>query len=178
MPTLVPYTPNMSGKRPPQDPRVKKAAALINCFAGLKVPEAMQAAQFSNVKSQQPTLQMQVRRLSKKTTNTLSSSTQHPPSSINLTDVSPLSFLSSSTNETAGIITKNASPNPSMKKIRKTSSQKQQLCIKEKQDQIKYSMAHKQATRLYAIKKEKPGGLSARKVSDAIFNDTGICISE
>ena len=56
----------MSGKRTPKDPRVNKAASLLNRFPGLKVPKAMQAAQFSNQESQQPTLQMQVRRLSKK----------------------------------------------------------------------------------------------------------------
>ncbi len=39
-------------------------------------------------------------------------------------------------------------------------------------------MAHKQATRIYAVRKDKPCGLSAWKVSDAIFNDTGIQISE
>ncbi len=39
------------------------------------------------------------------------------------------------------------------------------------------SISYKQATRIYAMK-NKPGGLSDEKESDAIFNDTSIWISK
>ncbi len=82
MPTIHWHTPNMSGKRHPKDPWANKAASLQNCFPGLKVPEAMLAAQFSNQESQQPTLQMQVHQLSKKKIEASTSSSEHPPTLI------------------------------------------------------------------------------------------------
>ncbi len=59
----------MSGKQSAVELQVKKAASLIICFPGLRVPKAMQAAKFWKFKSQNTTIQMQVRCLYKKELN-------------------------------------------------------------------------------------------------------------
>ncbi len=131
----------------------------------------MQAAQFSNQESQQPTLQMQVRRLSKKKIEASSSSSERPPTEIDNNSLSPLSSLSSSTNKRIHTITKT---NYSTKEIQKTSTQAQQHRVNQKEEKSNRSIAHKQATRMYAMERNKTGGLSAQKVSDSVFDDTGI----
>ncbi len=84
----------LSDKQSTVDLWVKKAASLIICFPGLKVPEAMQAAKFSNCKSQNTTIQMQVRCLYKKESNTSFQPSKAPPPSVVMNNLSPLSLLS------------------------------------------------------------------------------------
>ncbi len=87
----------MSGKKSAKDQQVKKAASLTICFPGLKVPEGRRAAEFSNCKGQNTTIQMQVCRLYKQEFNKFLYQRNHQP------------------------LSQNTPPNPKMKQMRKTS---------------------------------------------------------
>ncbi len=126
MPAIYWYSPHMSDKQSAMDPMVKKAASLIICFLGLKVPEAMQAAKFSDCESQITTIQMQVYCLYKKESNTSFQPSKSPPPSVVMNNLSPISLISLQTKKTSTTVTQNVLLNPKMKQIRTTSTQKQQ----------------------------------------------------
>jgi hypothetical protein len=160
--------------------KVEHAVRKILKAPGLSIPDAMVLANFSKKDVANETLRRAVHRAVKLRQNRALLGLCAPPPTdgiVIIEDPSPsLLDLSSLTGESSAPLAPQF-PKPKLKQIRLTSSSVQQRRIDDLKAKRHKSDAHKAAVRLYDVEKQKPNGMSVRKVLSVILAKFKVCPS-
>jgi len=161
--------------------KVEHAVQKILKAPGLSIPDAMVLANFSKKDVANKTLRRAVHRAVKLCQDQALLGLRAPPPTdgiIILEDPSPsLSDLSSSLTGESSALSASQFPKPKRKQIRPTSSAVEQRHVNDLKAKRHKSNAHKAAVRLYDVEKQKPNGMSVRKVLSVILAKFEVCPS-
>ena len=137
------------------DAQIQRAVGLLFSNVNLKVPEAMHAAQFSGVQSDNRALHQQVRRLYNKRFTERNATDTSPPMSAGVTKTPESAIASISGTSALVALADLASHHPPfLKQTQKTTSQTQQVRANKKAKSNHYKQAFKHVTTGYAQEKE------------------------
>jgi hypothetical protein len=160
--------------------KVEHAVRKILKAPDLSIPDAMVLANFSKKDVANETVRRAVHRAVKlRQDRALLGLCAPPPTDgiVIIEDPSPsLSYLSSLTGESSAPSAPQF-PKPKRKQIRPTASAVQQRRVNDLKAKRHKSDAHKAAARLYNIEKQKPNGMSIRKVLSVILAKFEVCPS-
>ena len=161
--------------------KVEHAARKILKVPGLSIPDAMVLANFSKKDVANKTLRRAVHRAVKLRRDRALLGLRAPPPTdgiVIIEDPSPsLSDLSSLLTDESSAPLAPQFPKPKRKQIMPTASAIQQRRIDDLKAKRHKSSAHKAAVRLYDVEKQKPNGMSVRKVLSAILAKFDVCPS-
>jgi len=148
---------------------------------GLSIPDAMVLANFSKKDVANKTLRRVVHRAVKLLRDPALLGLRAPQpidGIVIIEDPSPsLSDLSSLLTGESSAPSAPQFPKPKRKQIRPTASTVQQRRVHDLKAKRHKSSAHKAAVRLYDVEKQKPNGMSVRKVLSAILAKFDVCPS-
>ncbi|KAL7490610.1 hypothetical protein ACHAWT_000174 [Skeletonema menzelii] len=149
-----------------EDPRVNATLGFLETNPNLKLPEAMRAAKFTLEESQNPSVQMTIRRRRKR--KLPANVTVYSPTDASASAVSTLTTTPVNDNTT--------------KEVRHTTHAAQTIRRNKKIKERKRIDATKRATAIFKVEKDKPKGtdgkLSAKQVSELVEKETKIRISD